>query len=554
MPTGDLEAISKHDWIEACRREAVIRPLAASEAGAVGEQAVRDAAELLGTSRAGIYRMIGRYRRTGRTSSLLPRNRGRPAGSRLLEREREALIAAEIETFYLTPQRPRLQDLVNRVRDRCKVEGLTPPSWRTVRSRVEGVGLKHRAARRQDQRISAGLQATPGSLTATVPLEIVQVDHTIVDVIVVDEQTRQPIGRPFLTLAVDVFSRMVTGFLLTLDPPSTVSVGLCLLHAVFDKSAWLADRDVALPWPVTGLPTTLGVDNGAEFHSRAFVRGCREFGITIDWRPPASPRFGAHIERLIGTQMGAVHLLPGTTFGSIAARQDYRAETHAQLTLRELERWLAAEILGKYHQRVHSALKRPPIAVWQEHEGRAALRMPEDRLGFWVSFLPGEHRMLRRDGIHLHNIRYWSPALAGDLDQRREPLLVKYDPRDLSRVFVCRPNGRYVEARYRQLGHPSITLWEQKAAVRRLRAQGRGEVSEQQIFEAIALQRRIEDEASRKSAAARRSRARRPKSVVVKDDETGLKGIDTRLPVAQDIEAETWHERGHERGHEREHD
>jgi putative transposase len=459
MASGDLEAISKHDWVEACRREAIIRTLAASEPGAVGEQAVRDAAETLGASRAGIYRMISRYRKTGRTSSLLPRTRGRPGGSRLLEREREALIAAEIETFYLTPQRPRLQDLVNRVREKCKAEGLIPPSWRTVRSRVESVDLKCRAARRKDQRMSAGLQATPGSLTTTLPLEIVQVDHTIVDVVVVDEQTRQPIGRPFLTLAVDVFSRMVAGFLLTLDPPSTVSVGLCLLHAVFDKSAWLADRDLAIPWPVAGLPATLGVDNGAEFHSRAFIRGCQEFGIAVDWRPPATPRFGAHIERLIGTQMGAVHLLPGTTFGSISARQGYKSDAQAQLTLRELERWLAAEILGKYHQRVHSALKRPPIAVWREHEGRTPLRMPEDRLGFWVSFLPGEHRMLRRDGIHLHSIRYWSPTLAGDLGRHCEPLLVKYDPRNLSRIFVCRPNGRYVEARYRQLGYPSITLW-----------------------------------------------------------------------------------------------
>ena len=41
------------------------------------------------------------------------------------------------------------------------------------------------------------------------------------------------------------------------------------------------------------------------------------------FRPPGSPHFGGHIERLIGTMMGAVHLLPGTTQSSVAAKGSY---------------------------------------------------------------------------------------------------------------------------------------------------------------------------------------------------------------------------------------
>jgi putative transposase len=41
------------------------------------------------------------------------------------------------------------------------------------------------------------------------PLDVVQIDHTLVDVIVVDSEHRQSIGRPWLTLAVDVASRAV---------------------------------------------------------------------------------------------------------------------------------------------------------------------------------------------------------------------------------------------------------------------------------------------------------------------------------------------------------
>ncbi|WP_371813647.1 transposase family protein [Ensifer sp. ENS07] len=156
--------------------------------------------------------------------------------------------------------------------------------------------------------------AVPGMLAASRPLQIVQVDHTKADIFVVDEETRLPIGRPWLTLAMDVCSRMVTGFYLTMEAPSRLSTSSCLLHSVFDKSPWLREREITEP--VAGLPETLHVDNGSDFRSRAFMRGCEDTGIAIDWRPPGEPRFGGHIERLIGTQMGKFRLQPGTTFSN----------------------------------------------------------------------------------------------------------------------------------------------------------------------------------------------------------------------------------------------
>ena len=99
------------------------------------------------------------------------------------------------------------------------------------------------------------MTATPGEYSVTRPLEVVQIDHTQADVIIVDELSREVAGRPWITLAIDVLTRMVTGFHLALDPPSRTSIGLCLLHAVYDKSAWLAERNIEAPWPVAGLPT-----------------------------------------------------------------------------------------------------------------------------------------------------------------------------------------------------------------------------------------------------------------------------------------------------------
>ncbi|WP_041254448.1 hypothetical protein [Frankia sp. EAN1pec] len=54
------------------------------------------------------------------------------------------------------------------------------------------------------------------------------------------ERQRLPIGRPYVTVAIDVASLCVVGLAVTLEAPSATSVGLCLAHLVADKRAWLA--------------------------------------------------------------------------------------------------------------------------------------------------------------------------------------------------------------------------------------------------------------------------------------------------------------------------
>lgn len=69
-----------------------------------------------------------------------------------------------------------------------------------------------------------GVGGVPPMITA--PLEQIQIDHTIVYLNVVDERDRQPNGRPYLTIAIDVFARCVSSMVVTLQAPSAVSVGL----------------------------------------------------------------------------------------------------------------------------------------------------------------------------------------------------------------------------------------------------------------------------------------------------------------------------------------
>lgn len=82
------------------------------------------------------------------------------------------------------------------------------------------------------------LQA-PGSLVAKYPLEIVQVNHTQADVFLVSEYDRRVIGRPWLTKALDVATRCVLSFYLSMVRPGAATVGLLLTQAALRREPWL---------------------------------------------------------------------------------------------------------------------------------------------------------------------------------------------------------------------------------------------------------------------------------------------------------------------------
>lgn len=525
------EEIDEALWDEACRRTDAIRRFLSGRIDSATTAEVAELAAEMDVSQATAYRLIKLLRSGGTVLSLVARKRGRPEGHRVLDDQREQIVRTTINAYHLKRTRPTVSQLVRDVQTNCISAGLKPPHRRTIVARLNDIDLQKRAKRRGERKIVKATTAVPGQFSVSRPLGVVQIDHTKADVFVVDEETRQPIGRPWLTLAMDVYSRMVTGFYLTMDAPSRLSTSLCLLHSVFDKSAWLRERTIAEPWPVAGLPDMVHVDNGADFRSRAFKRGCQDAGMAIEWRPPGEPRFGGHIERLIGTQMGRLHLLPGTTFSNEQELGDYNPKQHAALTLRELERYIALDIVGSYHQSIHSSLGRPPIAVWREHEGDIPLRLPQDRLRFWLTFLPEQERSLRPTGIHLFGLRYWSAALSADVGRSDRRLLIKYDPRDMARIFIRRPSGNFVEARYADVTLPSITLHEVLTARRSLLAKGRREVDTRTIVHTAITQRELVDTATRKTATARRGNASSSKSKVDGSGLGSLRGVDSSKPV-----------------------
>lgn len=385
-----LEHISEAEWAEARRREEIIRPLLE---GTDVEARVAEIRTRLNLGRSTLFRWKSDYERNG-LRGLIPAYKERGgAGRTRLEPDREALLNDVLRRVYLQRTRPTLRHTYEQAIAEFVAHGKEPPGLRTVRARVYALTASERtAAREGGSKALARHAVSKGRFPRQDrPLQTILIDHTPLDLHLVDSTDRtRVIGRPFLTLALDSFTRMVFGYYLALDPPSYLSVAMCILQGVLPKEDVVKRFDLKQPWPVYGLPTNIHTDNGKDFRSQDLERFAQQYGIELQYRPVQQPRYGGQIERVIGTVNRFTHALPGTSKGSIAERGDYKPGDHATFTIEEAEEFLARRIVEKYHLEVHDALGKSPLQAWTDAtgSGRFVPALPPDPERFRIDVLP----------------------------------------------------------------------------------------------------------------------------------------------------------------------
>ena len=512
-PIADHGVLSlpEEAWAQARMRSRIIAPLAAAQF--IGHRAADEAARALVLSRRQIYALVHRYRQgAGLVTDMARRQSSGGRGVVRLSKTVEQIIAEILKKRYLTCQKLSLAIVHRDVARACKLQELAAPARNTVARRIADLGTMAVRRRREGPDAVRYLQSAGDVVPqALAPLEQVQIDHTVIDLIIVDEANRQPIGRPYLTVGIDDYSRCILGMVVTLEAPSAVSAGLCLAHGACDKRPWLEGLGAEVDWPMSGKPQRLLLDNAREFKSEALRRGCEQHGIEITYRPLGKPHYGGIVERLIGTAMQWIHELPGTTFSNPTERGDYDSMGKAILTLGELERWLVLAV-AHYHGTVHGTLRQMPTARWAQGVPVGAPPAVAHPKAFLVDFLPVIRRKLTRTGFAIDHVHYFANALKPWIAtrQQRSSFVIRRDPRNISRIWVLEPEeNRYLEIPYRTLAYPAVTLWEHREAVRRLREQGRSQVDESALFQMIEKMRAITHTARRDTVRARRSTERR---------------------------------------------
>lgn len=223
------------------------------------------------------------------------------------------------------------------------------------------------------------LRSAIGSVKVNRILERIELDHTPCDIMIICTLTRLILGRPWITLAIDRYSRMIVGFYISFHAPSQTSVLYALRMMIMPKDTLLARfPDVHGPWPARGLPDTIATDNGMELHGDTVESVCLEMGIILHYCGVAHPEMKGAIERVIGTvNRGLIHTLPGTTFSNTTQRGDYDSEAHAAIDIEVLTHVLVKWIVDQYHKQPHRGLKgRTPLEVWQESEKSTVIELP----------------------------------------------------------------------------------------------------------------------------------------------------------------------------------
>lgn len=516
-----LGKIDKHQWDNLRAKFRLLKPLL--NTGDKNDADYEAVAKAAGKSVRTIYRWVERYRKNELLTGLMRSVRS-DKGSYNLSAELESIIAEKIQSIYQVLERPSIKNLYDAICAECRKRNVQPPHKNTIGKRVANLppreNDKKRLGVKRSREIYSPLRGSfPG---ADYPNAVVQIDHTPVDIILVDEEHRLPIGRPHLTLAIDVTTKLVTGYYLSLDPPGALSAGLCIAHAVMRKDVWLAKRNIDVEWPIHGKMVKIHVDNAKEFHGHMLKRACDEHDIILEWRPRGQPNYGPHIERAFRTFMSQVHTIPGTTFSNVVKKLDYDSDGKACMTLGEFEHWFAVFISSKYHHSPHKGIGGvAPIKMYYRYvhgtDTQLGVGFPapiEDEEKFRLDFMPFESRSIQRGGVTINYIHYYAPVLRSYIgikdreSKKAKKHIFVYDPRDLSVIYFYDDEGMaYHPIPYANGSRPAISLWELNACRNRIKDDPSLDIDENMIFAGYEMMREIEARSIEKTGLAKQQRA-----------------------------------------------
>ena len=360
------------------------------------------------------------------------------------------IIKEVIEKEYLTIQRKSKAKIIEIINIRCSIQGLPAIKPETMYKVFERISTKVVERMRFGTKSNNKYEEVNRGFAnneALYPLHIVEIDHTRMDIEVIDDKSGAVKGRPWITLGIDVYSRMIWCMYISFEPPSANRVRKAIQHGVLFKNT-KEQYGTFNNWEIFGIPRNIKFDNGSEFKNHAIIRLVEEtLESNISFRPIATPRFGGTIERLFGTiNTQVLHNLEGTTKSNIVQKGEYDSSENALLTLENVKEILTKYITDIYHFQKHEGLpvdSNSPMVRFYEGlniSGFPPFIEPEDEESFKISLLPTLQKPYTRDGVRIDNRIYRSNDLSHLIDKREVKYSMKYDIDDISYIYIKPPN------------------------------------------------------------------------------------------------------------------
>jgi transposase InsO family protein len=388
---------------------------------------------------------VAKYRRAAQTLGcgyigLLPHYYR--CGNRLPRLPEQVISAMKtfVEERYETHKQKSKTEVYGEFVRYCQAHDLmTIPSYKTFVAMINRRPRYEQTSKRAGSRMAYAHEPMYWELSHTLPrhgdrpFEVAHLDHTELDVQLIDSQTGHCFGRPWATLLTDAFSRRILAVYLTFDEPSYRSCMMTLRECVSRYRR---------------LPQTIIVDWGPEFESMYFETLLARYECSKATRPKAKPRFGSVIERLFGTtNTQFVHNLAGNTQMMKHVRQVTQSvdpRRHATWTLGSLYSRLREWAYEVYDTREHPALGQTPQEAFQAGLARSGMRghreieYTDEFVLLTLPTTPKETAKVQPNrGVRIKYLYYWARGDAfRDAEVEKTQVAVRYDPYDVGHAYA----------------------------------------------------------------------------------------------------------------------
>ncbi|MGZ0102194.1 hypothetical protein [Achromobacter sp. KK8] len=402
-----------------------------------------------------VYRWLAAYEKgDGNIASLIPRTAFRRSPTRIAEWvasvawtcmrthyfRRNGRTLRETYEIYLGAHQAHLK---KRGPD---AEDVSPMSWTSFWRLCKTVPAYERDRARKGGTYAAHRwRRSTGGVYATRPLERVEMDHTMLDVHVIDDDRHVPLGRPMLTMIIDSFSNYILAIYISFEGETLGRVAKAIRMALTLKDDVVAGIDLKNEWVTPGMWECLVVDNALAFQSPQLKRIANVLGCDLEFGPVRRPWFKPTVERYM---LEFTRLLPaeGRTQKPGEAKDPSDPSKTACITFSAL-----SSIIIKWAVDVHPfeipdrTLVRP---IDRLKEGLvvdpAPVLVPNlDELRFLTALQ--KSTSVGPGGVEFLRLPYRSVELGEIADRQPHPsfkTLMRYDPGDLGAIWVQDPVSR----------------------------------------------------------------------------------------------------------------
>ena len=464
------------------------------------------------------------FKQSGKSvAGLIPKNDKRGNRNSRFSDEVIKIAADVLRRMHLSEQRNTIDETLSALRNEIEIQNkllpahkkLPKPGMKFLRNLIEQVSAYEKMRARHGKAAADRhfRQSCTSGEPEYEPLARVEIDHTVLDLIIVDPETFLPLGRPTITMALDRRSRCITGYNVSFEPPSYVQVMRCLAHAIMPKDYVRSKYpQIENPWLCWGIPNQIVVDNGREFHSKDLEAAALSLLINVRYCPVAKPWWKGAIERSFGTMnKSLIHTLPGTTFSNVTEKDTYKSIEHAVITRDVLDEVIHNWICDVYHQTPHRSTLLPPAMLWRDLIDTTNQQLPESAEVLDIKLGSIETRTLFRYGINLNNLNYNSSELqALNRNKGNITVTIRWDRSDLGYIHILDEHTKeYIKVPCTWFGYANgISLWLHKE-IRREAEKRVGEENQVKLDEAKARIRAICEKAmSNKRLSIRKNAAR----------------------------------------------